>query len=165
MQSFRSGGHSGSAVSDLKSLMEMASNPGQLKSALQQLDDRISKAESAEKAMRAEEMKFFKLKEEYDFKVKSLEALSKTSDEKSKALGAKEAALSGSTVTLAAREKELDKKSSGFEAMMAEKLAALKAKEHALEQKFKDAASAMTEALALKKKYSDKEAKLKEALG
>lgn len=164
MQTIRSGG-SQNAISELKSIMEIAADPEKVKAALQELELKIKEYQDAEKSNND-------ILEEANKALANLELKEKLFGEKNssflsaeKALQEKEARVNRFASELSSREQAFFKQERDFNSEVEAKVKRFSEIESQLSEKDEKANAALAKGASLEKEYAEKLSKLKSITG
>jgi hypothetical protein len=165
MQSIRSGAPSASAISELKVLLDLVSDPAKVKAALKDLDEKLKEAGSVDKALGEKAEAIAKAESAHLGAIAKVNELTKLLEAKEAALKGKEAAINMHAAEVHAKEKALASQAADFEAYSKEKGAELITKLNAADAKFLAASTLEKKSELLVKEFEEKSKKLKAAMG
>lgn len=163
MQSIRSGA-SGSAVSDLKELLEMIAKPDKMKTALKEIESEIDRLEETSSKLVQKEQALAKAAAELNSKQSVVADQIKAVTEMQKQVSEKEAGFSHREAAVAQGEQKLSEDKAAFEQSKASMLADLDAKSYVASQLAERSAELEKKSEALIKEYEEKLGKIKAAI-
>lgn len=160
----RSGGAS-NATSELKSLLELASDPKKLKQAIEDLEEKTDAANEAVKKLSEKQALFNQTEKAQAEKEQQLAELMQALDKKERELTALGHSLGHREAALPALEAALVKKQHEFEEDVVSKTSQINAKEKAADKRLSEALELKAQAESVLKEYEAKASKLKAAMG